>query len=1007
MTVLAHARPPTVPPPLRGLRLEAAWDADAGQLFVWGRMDAPDERGSPARTASMEAVRADILGSKRGRAASRRLSFPRTKARVVPGVELAPLDCLAILPKLSKGNAKVGASLDAWASGARLALEFIARQRFVPALTRKGEQTSARWVPFLSDVRDAERVAILARSAPGSALLLSETDADPHDQVLDYVSALVDAGVRDACAGLVFRSPRSALPGTRHFVSTLVESSGALDIGERQASKLDAAVSLWNAPARKAPSGVCAAFRLDPPSGGQEPGIHVPGPRDLWTLSYHLQALDDPSLLVPASSAWADDEATRPTFTRRGVRDPQERLLEALGHAARLVPAVEKSLREAAPEGCILSAKDAERFFQDAAPALSEVGIRVLLPGLKPLEQALRARLKVKQTRRRTGKAGDAKFGAADVFEFEYSVALGDEDLSEAEFKALCDLRAPLVRVRGQWVALNPGDVEKARALWAQRRKKGTLLDALQATAADEVAGVPLEISLDGRASLDHLLAGTPRPNDAPASPPAGLNATLRPYQARGLAWLLTMRRLGVGALLADDMGLGKTVQVLALLQHAKEQRTTTQGPSLVVCPASVAGNWRREASRFTPGLRVLLHHGPDRGAPGEFARLARDHDLVITTYALLPRDIEQLKGVRWDTVILDEAQNVKNPAAKQARAARALPGAHRVAMTGTPVENHLGELWSIFQFLNPGYLGSSEAFREGLQVPIERYADLRAEARLRRLIEPFMLRRAKTDPGVAPDLPSKFEMKVHVNLTREQASLYEAVVRDGLARIDASEGLKRRGVVLATLTKLKQVCDHPAHFLSDGSALRERSGKLSRLVSMLEEALEEGGCALVFTQFREMGDLLRPYLEDRFGEEIPFLHGGTPRATRDEMVARFQADGGPRVFLLSLKAGGVGLNLTRASHVFHYDRWWNPAVEDQATDRAYRIGQRKNVQVCKLVCIGTIEERIDEMLEEKKGLAGRIVGTGERWITEMSTSDIKDLFALRPDAVSWDEGGA
>jgi SNF2 family DNA or RNA helicase len=421
-----------------------------------------------------------------------------------------------------------------------------------------------------------------------------------------------------------------------------------------------------------------------------------------------------------------------------------------------------------------------------------------------------------------------------------------------------------------------------------------------------------------------------------------------------------------------------------------------------VICPTSVVSNWQHELSRFAPDLRVLVHHGAARKKTA-LAEQAVHHDVVLSSYALLHRDVEQLTAIDWGDVILDEAQNIKNPTTKQAQAARQIAGRAewRAVLTGTPVENRLTELWSLFQFLNPDYLGSQKDFYERFAKPIERTNDADATQRLRALVGPFILRRVKTDPKVISDLPQKNEMKVFCNLTKEQATLYEAVVRDSLTRIAESEGIERRGIVLATLTKLKQVCNHPAQFLSDESALPGRSGKLARLTEMLEEVRSVQDRALVFTQFAEMGTLLKTYLQEYFGDEVLFLYGGTPAKTRTQMIERFQNDpNGPLVFILSIKAGGTGLNLMRANHVFHFDRWWNPAVENQATDRAFRIGQTKNVQVHKFLVAGTFEDKIDEMIERKKALAESIVGTSEAWITELSTEQLRDLFALRKEAV-------
>jgi SNF2 family DNA or RNA helicase len=446
-------------------------------------------------------------------------------------------------------------------------------------------------------------------------------------------------------------------------------------------------------------------------------------------------------------------------------------------------------------------------------------------------------------------------------------------------------------------------------------------------------------------------------------------------------------------------MGLGKTIQTLALIQRDWEAHN--KKPVLLICPTSVVGNWQKEAARFTPSLPVMVQHGITRAKGAAFKKAAEKHAMVISSYALLHRDVEILKKVSWAAVILDEAQNIKNADTMQARAARELKADYRIALTGTPVENNVGDLWSILEFLNPGFLGTQSEFKRTFFVPIQANRDPNAMRRLKHLTGPFILRRLKTDKAIITDLPEKMEMKVFCTLTKEQASLYAAVVDDATEALDTAEGIQRKGVILATLSKLKQICNHPAQFLGDNSAIPRRSGKLMRLTEMVEEILEVGDRALIFSQFAEMGAILRKHIQETFGREVLFLHGAVPKRQRDHLIERFQNEAdGPRLFILSLKAGGTGLNLTQANHVFHFDRWWNPAVENQATDRAFRIGQTRNVQVHKFLCVGTLEEKIDEMIERKQEVAAGVVGTGENWLTELSTAELKELFALRSEAV-------
>jgi SNF2 family DNA or RNA helicase len=584
------------------------------------------------------------------------------------------------------------------------------------------------------------------------------------------------------------------------------------------------------------------------------------------------------------------------------------------------------------------------------------------------------------------------------LLEYDWELALGDKVLTAEEMTRLVDAKSDLVQLRGEWVQADKDVLARAARFVSQRHSSGdrAIVDLIKDLIADDLKDMPVEeVKATGWASalLDQSVA--PRQVAVPST----VNATLRPYQRRGLDWLAYMSALGLGAVLADDMGLGKTLQLLALLAHEKSKTAT-----LLVCPMSVVGNWQREAARFVPSLRVYVHHGSDRAIGAELEQAVRESDLVITTYALMTRDVAALKDLDWRRVVLDEAQHIKNAKTSQARAARSIPADHRVALTGTPVENRLDELRSILDFANRGVLGSEQMFRKRFVVPIEREKDQLAVSRLRAVTSPFVLRRVKTDPSVIADLPEKLEMTVRANLSEEQAALYRAVVDEMMAQIKGTEGMKRKGAVLSALTKLKQVCNHPAHFLRDGSPVmrrgQHRSGKLGLVEDIVESVIGDDEKVLLFTQFREFGELVVPYLADRFTTEVPFLHGGVSKAGRDAMVEAFQGADGPPVMVLSLKAGGTGLNLTAANHVVHLDRWWNPAVENQATDRVFRIGQRKNVQVRKMVCVGTLEERIDTMIASKSELAELAVGTGENWVTEMSVEQLDELLRLGDDAV-------
>ncbi len=936
----------------------------------------------------------------------------------VPALALDAGDALELLAHPSVGDASApseapaGASLRFLAELAWLALDLVGRGRVLPALVDERGGLAARWRPVVTG-EDAERLRALAAAMPPVCRAERTDDARdgrPSAEVVGgALDALADAAVRWALASAATRDGaawplvprqrgrRSAMAvATETWLRCLAAADARVEIDGDNTAWLRESLDAWHRGAVPPAGPLRTCFRLAEPAG--EP------PDGDWRLDLLLQASDEPSLLVPAAEVWRSGDSL--TALARRVEHPQEQLLTDLGRASRVYPELDRVLRTARPAALELDAAGAHRFVREAAPALAAAGFGVLLPSWWDRRRArVGMRLTARPASQAQPAARSAGLGLGTLVDYRWELALGDEPLTAEELAELARLKVPLVRLRGQWVELDPEGL--AHGLDFLERQGTGAVPASEALrvglglAGEPVPTLPLT-AVQASDWLGDLLSGEAERRLEPMGTPTGFGGRLRPYQERGLAWLSFLGGLGLGACLADDMGLGKTVQLLALLVAERgEAGTGRPRPTLLVCPMSVVGNWQREAERFAPDLVVHVHHGAERLAGEDLTRAVADADLVLTTYGLAARDQQALTATEWGRVVLDEAQNVKNAAAKQAQAVRALKAAQRVALSGTPVENRLAELWSIMEFLNPGLLGPASAFHDRYAVPIERDGDEQAAARLRRATQPFLLRRLKTDRSVIADLPAKLEMKVLCNLTAEQASLYQAVVDDMLARIDESEGIERRGLVLATMSKLKQVCNHPAQLLRDGSRLAGRSGKLARLEEVLEEVLAGGDKALCFTQFAELGELLRAHLSGRFGREVLFLHGGTPKKRRDAMVARFQDEPQPALFVVSLKAGGTGLNLTAANHVVHFDRWWNPAVEDQATDRAFRIGQRKDVQVRKLVCIGTLEERIDALIEEKKALAELVVGSGEGWLTELSTEQLRDLVALAPEAVS------
>ncbi len=881
----------------------------------------------------------------------------------------------------------------AWARSLALALPPAARAAAVPAVASVALSAAAP-------------AGVPAEVGESSVTDDGDGELTAADLVADALDALTDAAARAALASTTLgRGVRPTGPAPA-WLAALAGPHRDFTVEQAALDLLRTELDEWQRDA--AGGAVRASFRLVEPAPDEvtEPILATRTPGDIptpvtstdtarWRLEFGLQAADEPGLHIDAAEVWRADTSD-PLAGRTG--SPQETLLAELGRASRLWPDLDAALRTAAPEAMELDIEGAHRFLSEGAPVLHAAGFGVLLPSWWQRPSArLGARLRARsRTAPGTVAGTEAGVGLDALVDYRWEIALGDQPLSAEELAALAELKTPLVRLRGRWVELDPGRLAAGLRLL---RSAGELTVAdllrLGLTDGEDTGALPvLEVSADG--ALGDLLAGAVEHRLTPLDPPPGFAGTLRPYQQRGLAWLAFLRSLGLGGVLADDMGLGKTVQLLALLAGDPPDA----GPTLLVCPMSLVGNWQREAAKFTPGLRVHVHHGAERARGAEFTTAAHGADLVLTTYSVAARDAVDLAGIDWHRVVVDEAQAIKNASTRQAEAVRALPARQRVAVTGTPVENRLADLWSIMQFANPGLLGPAATFRKKFAEPIERHGDAEAAERLRRITGPFVLRRLKTDSSIISDLPEKLEMEVVCNLTAEQAALYQVVVDDMLARIETSDGIERRGLVLATMTRLKQVCNHPAQLLRDGSPLDGRSGKLARLTEILEEVLAAGERALLFTQYAEFGAMLRGHLSARFGREVLFLHGGVGKAERDALVQRFQSADGPPLFVLSLKAGGTGLTLTAANHVVHVDRWWNPAVEDQATDRAFRIGQRRRVQVRKFVCAGTVEEKVAALIADKRSLAERVVGTGEQWITELSTGQLRDLFALEAGAV-------
>ncbi len=968
--------------------------------------------------------------------AATELDLPSGDAGTLPTIELhegglevadVPARLIPVLPAVRRLAAMAPGSdwpawrrpsdaVLAWSVAAKLALELVAAGRLLPAFRTTDTPGTGR-AHWRVAAPSEPRIARLAQAMPVAAHALRRGDGEvwpAEDLVLAFVDAVADACAREGRRPELDprrRGPRRPFP--EMWADALAGSDPTVEHLRVPAEDLAAEMEAWAAPldGRDRRTTARLGVRLEAPLVADDGSDDLPGRlaavEGTWRLTYLLQATD-PDLApegapteVDAAAVW-DRGGSPIELAGHPVSSPEELLVRGLARAARLFPPIDRSLSETRPEGLDLTSEEVATLLGEGTDALAAAGIMVRVPPELRASSARRLRLRVRvgqSTPTAPRVEGAGPMGLSSLTDLRYEIALGEETIDEEEFAEIVALKQPLVRWRGTWVRVDHDEVDRMREL-AGDRASLELTEALAAALSGQ-HHVPelgwIETVADGGfGEVIERLRDADEPGEAEI---VGIEGELRAYQRRGVAWMQRLTELGMGGVLADQMGLGKTLMAIALLTSRGQDR-----PHLVVCPTSVVGNWERELARFAPGLPVIRHHGPERPAS---RRAFRPGHVTVTSYALLRRDIGMLEDIDWDVVVFDEAQQIKNPSSKGARAARSLPARSRIAMTGTPIENRLSELWAIVDVTNPGLLGPQRTFNERFAAPIERWHDEGAAGRLRRLVAPFVLRRLKSDPGVSVDLPPKQEIRVACTLTREQASLYQAAIDEAFSGAGLGNGaFERRGRILALITALKQICNHPSQYLGDDGRLDARSGKLARATEIMGEVVDSGDRALLFTQFREMGNRLVRHLTSELGlPEVPFLHGGVPMASRDAMVERFQEDPtAPPILLVSLRAGGTGLNLTRATHVMHYDRWWNPAVEDQATDRAHRIGQTRAVTVHTLVTAGTIEERISELLDRKRALADTVVSSGETWITELGDEEIRDLVALSTADLSDDD---
>ncbi|HEY0828975.1 MAG TPA: DEAD/DEAH box helicase [Bacilli bacterium] len=904
-----------------------------------------------------------------------------------------------------------------WQHAAKLLLELLVTQHFVPMIHTKELSTPdfySSWDFLLEDPSVQLKIENLLSRMPTPDKVSFNENVSRQQNLHHFINSIGDRFIRESIDEIHLKklmkdlNPRYIAPlkPTEHWLYTLLSP----EPGQESASLewLYDDVRLWRNDIllERNQSSYRTCLHLREP-------VNEEADDQNWILQFSLQALDDLDIFVPSEVVWLEKEEELHYMNCR-FYGPQERLLKDLYKASRIFAPLKRCLSSVFPIQCELTNEEAYEFLKSSAAALKNMGLGVFVPGwwirTKPvIGMKMNLTTKVNFDPHHPSETGlPSKLGFDSLLSYDWRLAIGDNDLSKEEFEHLVNLKRPLLQVKGKWMELSVLQTDKIlHQLELNSRGSISVAEAVHLAlntrssqdnepVMDPTSSMPIvEVTADGEFGLflERLKDGDTTPV---LNQPHRFKGTLRPYQIKGFSWLIGMRHMSLGACLADDMGLGKTIQWIAYLLHLKQTNALT-GTALLICPTSVLGNWQRELERFAPSLNIYLHYGIGRLNGPELDRQVSRHDILLTSYATAQRDDMYLSTILWDVITLDEAQNIKNTSTKQTQSIRKFKANHYIALTGTPVENRLSELWSILDFLNPDYLNSKEDFTRRFAVPIERNQDPELTVKLQKIVKPFILRRVKSDRSIIEDLPEKQEIKVFCSLTKEQVTLYEACVQDVFKKVEKARGMERRGIILAALTHLKQICNHPAHFLGDSRIMEGRSGKSVRLIEMLDEVLVQGERSLIFTQYAVMAELLTFHLEQRFTQKVFLMHGRVSKAKRDEMLLQFQEDPqAPKIFVLSLKTGGYGLNLTKANHVFHYDRWWNPAVENQATDRAYRIGQEKNVQVYKFICAGTLEERIDQMIESKQALAASVIGKGDEWLTELTTEELKDIFTLR-----------
>ncbi|WP_233255191.1 DEAD/DEAH box helicase [Halopenitus persicus] len=950
---------------------------------------------------------------------------------LIPAVEVDMRDAPSILSYLSQSSStdeetssygenpiKSGQTVNYWSAVCSVAESYVEAGRVAPHLAEKDGSVTGVWRAFPSREADIDRLMELMEAMPPLARTSVEVGSNPtldrgspndsigrssRDVLTRALDQMVNALSKEHLSATETDLTTDDLEAIhQQWIRTLQKNGEPIDAAPEAIDELREQLDEWTRPPVTGDEQeVRLCFQLKEPA--VDTGAVVsetktePIVPDGWTLELLLQSENDPSLVVEANELWGSDRSTEKILARH-LDQPTEILKNELERASALYPRLKEALDQSNPTAIELSNSDADEFLQEYAEVLRQAGFGVILPswwGDPP--QRLGARLVVSDAADEFETTGSG-LGIEQLCEFDWEIVLGENSLSKEELEELSTLKQSLVHFQGKWVSVQDDDAKSARDL-LHREEERTLEEALQADTEISDDGVSLPV-------VEKRLEGTFKKlfeQDfeiwvEEIDTPSGFDGELRSYQKTGLGWISYLEDHGFGGCLADDMGLGKTIQILARLVQERSVDPLV-GTTLVVCPLSVVYNWKSEANEFTPELTVHIHHGQGRMSGDDLANAIEHHDVIITTYGTARSDIEQLRDIQFHRIVLDEAQKIKNTSAGRTQAIRSLSGHHRLALTGTPVENRLSELWSIMEFCNPGLLGSERQFRNAFSRPIEERGDIEKTEQLRQLIRPFVLRREKTDDSIIDDLPEKSEKKEYCRLTEEQATLYKAVADEIFGQIEQSRDIERRGQILKLIGNLKSICNHPRQYLNDDQRISGRSGKLDVLDDIVQKIAANGEKGLIFTQYTQMAELLLEHLRGQ-GYRVFYLYGETAKEEREEMIDEFENAEGSCFFLLSLHAGGTGINLTPANYVIHYDRWWNPAVEKQATDRAYRIGQDNNVQVYKLICRGTIEESIDQIIESKRDLAEQVLVDSDEWMTELSDEELRNLVSLSVDSL-------